>query len=161
MSSLTSFTVRTATPKDAAVLVEARRHMYEDMGETNESSLDIADAQFSAWLAGRLEDGRAIGYIAQTPDGGWLGALTAQAQDTQPSLGNPSARQHYLFGLWVRPEARRKGVATALVAAATEGAKADGAGLISLNATDAGRLVYERMGFERNTSMRMFLDPLP
>jgi GNAT superfamily N-acetyltransferase len=161
MSSLASFTVRTAAPEDAALLVEARRHMYEDMGETNQPSLDTADAQFSAWLVGRLEDGRAMGYIAETPDGGWVGALTAHAQDTQPSLGNPSARQHYLFGLWVKPRARRRGVATALVAAAMEGARADGAGLISLNATDTGRIVYGRMGFENNTSMRMFLDPLP
>ena len=155
------FTVRTASTVDAPILVEARRHMYEDMGETNVGSLDQADEMFSSWLAERLVGRSVVGYVAEAAQGEWLGALTAHATDVQPSLGNPSARQHYLFGLWVRPQERRNGVATALIAAAVEGAKADRAGLISLNATDAGRLVYERMGFEQNTSMRMFLDPLP
>ncbi len=159
--SETPFTITTIAPHEAEILVASRRHMYEDMGETNAESLERAGEIFRSWLADRVADGRVRGYVARDEDGEWLGALTAQLQETQPSLGNPSARQYYVFGLWVRPEARRRGVATALVSAVVEQAKAEGIGMVSLHASEMGRLVYEKMGFEPGVSMRLFLDPLP
>ena len=155
------FTLRPASQDDTDILVAARRHMYEDMGETNAESLGIADARFASWLREHLHDGQVLGYIAQTSDGAWLGALSAHVEDVCPSMGNPTGRQHYLFGLWVRPESRRSGVGTALVVEAVDRAKADGAGAVLLMASDHGRLVYERLGFEAAPAMRLFFDPMP
>ncbi len=158
---MSAFVVHTAAPGDARILTEARRHMFEDMGETNAESLDTADAAFEGWVRAALADGTAIGYIARSADGEWVGAVTAHVQRVPPSMGNPVGIQHYLLGLWVEPEARRQGVATAMVEAAVERAKMDGAGAVSLMATDDGRRVYERIGFEPAPSMRLFLEPLP
>ncbi len=161
MGDHTAFAITRIGIERSDVLVAARRHMYEDMGETNHASLDASSALFSAWLPDALAEGRVLGFVAENDAGEWLGALSAHVQNVPPSLGNPKGRQHYLFGLWVRPEARRRGVATSLVNAAIEAAKADGAGAILLMASDAGRPLYEGMGFEPGAAMRLFLDPLP
>jgi GNAT superfamily N-acetyltransferase len=161
MSGADTFTIGTLGIDRADILVEARRHMYEDMGESCGPSLDAADETFAVWLAEHLADGQVIGYAAWAPGGHWLGALTAHVQAVPPSMGNPSGVQHYLLGLWVRPQARRLGVATALVSAAVERARADGVGAVSLMASDTGRLVYERMGFTSAPAMRKFFEPLP
>lgn len=155
------FRIRLAEPSDARILSDARRHMYEDMGETNTESLDAADAQYEVWVRDALASGRAVGYVAENRDGEWIGAATAHIAETPPSMGNPAGVQHYLLGLWVRPDARRRGVATAMVARAVEHAKASGAGAVMLVASETGRLVYERLGFEPAPAMRMFLDPMP
>ena len=160
MPSSRPFSVVELGPDEADILVEARRHMFEDMGETNDESLDAADALFRAWLIEHLANGTALGLAAKR-DGEWLGAVTVNIQPTAPSLGNPSGKQYYLLGLWVRPSSRRTGVASALVAAAADHARASGVGALLLMASDTGRLVYERLGFETAPSMRLFLDPLP
>ena len=156
-----TFTVTTPGVDAIPILVEARRRMYEDMGETNAETLDAAGDQFAAWLAERFAEGRVVGYVAEAPDGEWLAAVTAHVQDVPPSLLNPTGVQHYLLGLWVRPEARRQRVATTLVSAAIERAKADGAGAVSLMASDTGRQVYDRLGFEGAPAMRLFFEPMP
>ncbi|MFC8192746.1 GNAT family N-acetyltransferase [Cellulomonas sp. NPDC057328] len=46
-----------------------------------------------------------------------------------------------------RPDARRRGLATALLTAALHGARADGATTATLQSTPDGRGLYERLGF--------------
>ncbi len=161
MSPTPAYTVRACGADAIPILVESRHRMCEDMGETNLTSLEASDTLFAEWLAQRFSDGRVIGYVAETPEGSWVGAVTAHVQEVAPGLNNPSGLQHYLLGLWVRPEWRRRGVATALASAAVEGARAVGVGVVSLTASDEGRLVYERMGFEAAPGMRVLLDPRP
>lgn len=161
MKDKTTFTTLPVEADRYDILVAARRHMYEDMGETNSASLDAADARFAGWLPAAFAEGRVLGYVAEDGRGEWLGAVSAHVQDVPPSMGNPEGRQHYLFGLWVRPEVRRRGAATALVTAAIDGAKRDGAGAVLLMASEMGRPLYQRMGFEPGTAMRLFFEPMP
>jgi hypothetical protein len=96
------YVVGTVTQADAPVLVEARRHMFEDMKEVSASSLDVADALFAVWLEGRIESGEIIGYVAW-PLGGedapvesvaaWLGAVSAHVHLTPPSEHGPTVRE--------------------------------------------------------------------
>lgn len=53
----------------------------------------------------------------------------------------------YLLSIFVAPEWRRRGVATALVAAAIHAARERGLRRIRLHSTPEGRRTYERAGF--------------
>jgi len=150
-------TVRLATLADIPLLVAARRHMFEDLGEGGEWR-SAGDALLAEWLNARLGKGRASGFIAEDPDG-WLGALSVAHEEVPPSRRNPTGRQSYLFGLWVRASVRRRGVARALVTAAVEQSRALGEGAVTLYASDEGRGLYEQLGFEASPHMRLFLAP--
>lgn len=64
-----------------------------------------------------------------------------------------------MFNVYTVPGHRRRGHAQQLMAALIDTARACGVTAINLNASPAGRAVYEKLGFEvlRDTAMRMQL----
>jgi len=153
------WTVRPAGVGDIPILLEARRGMFADMGEAEAPGREEGEARLTSWYAERIPEGRAGGMVAIGADGAWIGALSISHDETVPSRHNMSGRHSYLFGLWVRPESRRRGVARSLVAAAVEAARDAGEGGVMLFASEWGRPLYEGMGFEPAPAMRLFFDP--
>lgn len=150
--------VRDATVEDIPSLVEARRRMFEAMGCEDRVRLDVADTEFSEFLGRELPAGRACGWIAEeTAIGEWVGAVTNIWVDWPSSPYIAGEGRAYLFGLFVRPEYRRQGVARALVREATDAARERGSGAVMLHASDQGRPLYESLGFESTTEMRLIL----
>jgi GNAT superfamily N-acetyltransferase len=64
-----------------------------------------------------------------------------------PRRKNTSGREAYILNVYTRPEARRMGLARALMERVVAEARAAGAGRIWLRASDDGRPLYEAMGF--------------
>lgn len=151
--------VRPATAEDIPALLEARRGMFADMGEADAPGREEGEIRLAAWLAEGIADGSAGGWIAEDSTGSWIGALSVSHEESVPSRHNHSGRGSYLFGLWVRPENRRRGVARALVEAATVAAKDSGEGAVTLMASDHGRPLYEGLGFVSAPAMRLFFEP--
>lgn len=149
--------LREATAADAALLVSARRRMFEDMGEVSDDSLAQIDAGFERWLLPRIADGSAGGWIAEE-DGEWVGAVTVSHDEVPPSRSNPTGRQSYLFGLWVRHDRRRRGIARAIVERCIADARERGEGAVTLYASDAGRPLYESLSFGAAPAMRLLFD---
>lgn len=82
-------------------------------------------------------------FVAATPDGHWLGLAFVRLDPDRPPLA-------WLGGMWVAPEARRRGVAGRLCEACIEWASerdADALTLTVVLGNDAARRVYERSGF--------------
>lgn len=61
--------------------------------------------------------------------------------------------------IWVDPDWRRRGVGLALTEATVEAAQAAGCRTLVLVATEGGRPMYERLGFEAQTSYRIVEAP--
>lgn len=154
----TGFTVRPATVEDIRILLEARRGMFADMGEAEAPGREEGEVLLAEWYAQRIPDGRAGGLVAEDAAGAWIGALSISHDETVPSRHNMSGRHSYLFGLWVRPENRRRGVARALVAAAVDAARERGEGGVMLFASEWGRPLYEGLGFEAAPAMRLYFE---
>lgn len=98
------------------------------------------DSPPGAHLVAEL-DGRLAGYLRLKP-------VTPLAENAHV-LG--------VMGLAVAPEARRRGVGTALLAAAEEQARARGARKLSLrvlSTNESALRLYERLGFEREGVLR-------
>ncbi|MET8503581.1 GNAT family N-acetyltransferase [Streptomyces sp. NPDC004787] len=94
--------------------------------ETHEAALAQPDAFWQGRAQGASEDGpgRVRQFVAETPDGRWIGTTTVLVErpsDEEPLFGEPAEKdQTQLVGVYVRPEARGGGVIDALFRTAVE-----------------------------------------
>jgi ribosomal protein S18 acetylase RimI-like enzyme len=138
-----SFDVRRATAADAALvapLFDAYRQFY---------GLAADPALSQRFLAERLVRGESIVLLAQSPRGEATGFL--QLYPTFSSLR--AARVFVLYDLFVAAEARRHGVARALMRAAVEEARGAGAVALTLQTARTNRAaqrLYESLGWRRD-----------
>ena len=160
MAERSQFVVREATEADIPLLIEARRRMFDDMGEVFiGDAFDAVDSATATFIEERLGRGP-VGFVAEDGAGAWVGTLSVSHEVTPPSRGNPSGRHSYVYGLWVDPAVRRQGVGRALVSAVIESARRLGEGGVTLYASDLGRPLYESLGFNPAPAMRLFFAPL-
>jgi ribosomal protein S18 acetylase RimI-like enzyme len=136
------FTVRRAKAADAegiAQLFDLYRQFYEQPA-------DVALAR--RFIAGRMERDESVVFVAER-DGKLLGFT--QLYPTFCSVA--AAPIFVLYDLFVAPEARRGGVARALMRAAAEHARQAGAVRLELataKTNHAGQALYESLGWVRD-----------
>jgi GNAT superfamily N-acetyltransferase len=63
----------------------------------------------------------------------------------------------WIVNMYTEPRARRRGIAKKLVNTMTAWSRAAGYAAISLHASDAGRPVYESLGFKTSNEMKLSL----
>lgn len=156
-------TIRCATLDDVQTLCEFRSRMFDEMGWSDRSRIDDLAESYAEYLRDTMVSGEAAGWIAEAS------ALKPVAVGTAclvwkrvpPSLRNPDGREAYILGVFVDPEWRRRGIARELVQRAIDQATAEGAALVTLHASDAGRKVYDAMGFTDSHEMRLFTENAP
>lgn len=93
--------------------------------ETYEQGLGRSDDFYRERASGASEegDGRARQFIAEAPDGSWVGTATVliERPDDDVRFGAAAAvHQAHVVGVFVRPEARGMGLAEELFRAGTE-----------------------------------------
>lgn len=76
--------------------------------------------------------------------------------DELPSPDNPSGRCAYLMNIYVREPYRRRGIGHAIVSQLLTEAKKQGCGKIYLETTDAGRPIYQSLGFTNLPDMMKY-----
>lgn len=134
--------VRLGRRADMPVLLPACVQMFIE--EVGYSPLEGSPGSYEARVAGLVADGRSFVRIDEGPSGP---RVTFKAE-----LGAVSAAVAQVQGVWVPPDLRGRGLASAGMAAVVEHALAGAAPVVSLyvNAYNARALaVYERVGFRR------------
>ena len=91
--------------------------------------------------------GRIRTWLAEV-DGEPVGIVSVLANDAPPLPEAHLAKEGYVVNMWVDPAARRRGIARALLAAATAAAPVEGWRRLYLHATADGRPLYEQFGFQ-------------
>jgi ribosomal protein S18 acetylase RimI-like enzyme len=71
---------------------------------------------------------------------------------------NPGGTEAYILNVFTRPEARRLGLARALMDRLVQEARAAGVRRIWLRANDEGRPLYEAMGFRTGRYLELMPD---
>ena len=138
-----SFTIRRASTADAtlvAPLFDAYRRFYGLA-----SDLDLSQR----YISERLERSESVVLLAAAPRGEALGFV--QMYPTFSSL--QAAQVFVLYDLYVAGEARRLGVARALMRAAVEEARAAGAVALTLQTARtnlAAQRLYDSLGWRRD-----------
>jgi ribosomal protein S18 acetylase RimI-like enzyme len=144
---------RAATAADAALIAAHRRAMFAEIGGHNESALDTMCRAAEPWTARMIEAGKYIGWI--TTDG-VLPAASAGLLilDWPPHPLDPEGENRgYLLNVFIEPDYRRRGLARELVEHCLAEARHRNIRVVTLHASDAGRPLYETLGFRTINEM--------
>ncbi|MFO7322242.1 MAG: GNAT family N-acetyltransferase [Chloroflexota bacterium] len=153
-----AFAIRRATLADVPTIVRQRRLMFEEMGEGTPETLQRMDEAFAPWLACRIERGEYLGWFvtdeAGTPASG-LGLWVLLDWPAGPV--DATGRRAYLMNVYTAPAYRGRGFARRLAQTAIAWAREKGIITVLLHASDAGRPIYEKLGFRQTNEMRYLI----
>lgn len=157
---------KTATIEDIDFLVDIRAEVLQDV-----FSKELAEASDPDALMSRLREANRSNYEKKLKDGSHIAILAydnsdnsnvvSEERDIQfagcggicfddelPSPDNPVGKFGIIDNIYVREAYRKQGVARQVMQALIFAAKKHGCGRVVLEATDAGRHLYETLGFK-------------
>ena len=111
-----------------------------------DADMRSVEAKSRAYYAEALADGSHTGYLAFDGDR-VVGAGGVSYYRVMPTYHNPTGRKAYIMNLYVAPDHRRRGIATALLDLLMADIRRRGVKSVSLEATAMGRPLYEKYGF--------------
>lgn len=149
--------IRAGTLDDAETVVAHRRAMFLDMGYPEDDALRGMIERFRPWLLGKMQAGEYLAWFAADQQGGIAAGLGVWLMDWPPHMHGPGRRRPNILNVYTRPESRRQGLARKLVEHALGWCRANGLSTVILHASDAGRPLYQSMGFRPTSEMRMIL----
>jgi GNAT superfamily N-acetyltransferase len=148
--------IRQATQDDIPEILRQRCGMYEDMGYKDAVAISemlstcepylataLANDSFQSWLA--LKETRTVGG----------GAVLIAPWPSHPY--DLECRRATILNVYVYPEFRRKGVARELMRTMVDWCREQGLAAVYLHSSKDGRPLYEALGFEPTTEMRLKL----
>ncbi|WP_346008418.1 GNAT family N-acetyltransferase [Janibacter terrae] len=140
--------IRPAVVGDIATIVALRALMFEAMGTSTEEVSDIRWQQDSSrWLQRRLADGSTHVVVTEA-NGTVVSCAIGQVLDLMPSPTRAGAGG-LVTNIATFPRHRRLGFTHAVLGALLEWFEEEtDVEVITLNATEAGRDIYENFGFE-------------
>ena len=88
--------------------------------------------------------------------------------DWPPHMIGPGARRGNILNVYTQPGSRRQGIARRLMEVALDWCRGNGIRAVILHASEDGRALYEKLGFQPTNEMRLLLsrsghesDPVP
>ena len=158
------YTLRLASFTDASTLIKHRRWMFEEIialrgEEPDRTGLVAMEETYREYLRQHLADGSLWAWVVEHQGEGIAsGVVTLLA--CPPSARNLTGVNAYVHSIYTVPQYRRHGLARRIVAAQIDHCREQGLKIVSLHASEAGRSVYEALGFEpRTNEMILRLDP--
>lgn len=136
-----------ATKDEAEWVVRHRIEMFRSMGWTEEE-LKMTEPTVREFLAS--SSARDVDCYLATEDGKIVGGCAVSIQRVLPSYKNRMGLHAYLHNMYVEPDYRGRGIATALLEFILETYRKRGVDRFELHASEMGRPLYERMGFEKS-----------
>ena len=150
-----NLTIRRATLQDSAVILHHRRSMFQDMGEGTPEELDNMVEATAPWLAQALADGSYLGWLAEDAQGRVAAGGGVLISSWPASPRDPYTRRALIINVYTEPEFRRQGLARQIMYVILEGLKDNDFRSVVLHASDAGRHLYEALGFVPTNEMRL------
>ena len=116
---------------------EFKQNTYEFMKE------HMADDTLVTWIA---EDNGVI-----------ISTAMVSYYEILPLMSNLTGKTGYILNVFTKPEYRRQGITTRLLNKLVEDARERKVGKLYLSATDMGKPVYEKFGFENLTKDMVYI----
>jgi ribosomal protein S18 acetylase RimI-like enzyme len=148
---------RIATAADAALISAHRRAMFEAIGGTEASVLDIMCRNAEPWVARIIGEGKYAGWITRDGDRP-VASAGLLILDWPPHPLDPIGENRaYLLNVFVEPDYRQRGLARELVQKCMTEAARRSIRVLTLHASAAGRPLYESLGFKPTNEMLLAL----
>ena len=148
-------TIRGATRSESAIILHHRRSMFRDMGEGTVEELDRMVEVARPWVARALGDGSYRHWLAIDESGRAAGGGGVLLSPWPANPHDPCTERAVILNVYTEPEFRRRGVAREVMAAILGWVKAYGLRGVNLHASDEGRRLYEKLGFQATNEMRL------
>jgi len=150
--------VRQATLADLDLLVRHRRGMRNEIAKIPKADLDAADRIYRRWGKAQMKSNRFAGFIVEVGrEPVASGCVWLMHVQPRPNWKGTTAA--YLLSMFTEPAHRGRGHGARIVREAIRFAEARGIPVMLLHASTFGEPIYTRLGFERTTEMRLFLEP--
>jgi ribosomal protein S18 acetylase RimI-like enzyme len=151
--SIDPYRIRPASAADAAVIARHRLLMFRDMGLLNDQEPDALERASRDYLARALPDGRYRGWLVER-DACVVAGGGLILRQLLPRPGHPvGGTEAYVLNVYTDVAHRRRGLARALLHAILAQCGAEGIARTTLHASDAGRSLYESLGFIATNEM--------
>jgi GNAT superfamily N-acetyltransferase len=149
--------IRVATLDDLPHLLRHRLAMFEDMGKLNDGGRAEVERASREYFQQALAAGTYKAWLAEQDDGRILagGGLVIAAWPGYPGESHP--RRAWILNVYTEPGVRRQGLARRVMQVIINWCRENGFYAVSLHASDAGRPLYESMGFQNTNEMRLTL----
>lgn len=145
--------IRRATPADAQLIAAQREAMFAEF----HLPYTEAAAQFAPWVERHLTAGTYLGWLAE-----YGGEVVAGAGmmliDWPPHFSDVQPLRSYLLNVYTRPQHRGRGLARQLTEQGIAETRRRALRLVTLHTSEAGRPIYERLGFQPSSEMQLKLD---
>ena len=149
-----SFKLSYAGPGDVDMLVAHRQKMWLDIHPELGKEVKDSEKPTRRWIMKHLSNGKLIGFIARSGDGEVAGSGCIWVREEQPRPTSVRLEVPYLMSMYTERKYRRRGVAKQVVQEALKWAKDKGYDRVVLHASEAGRPLYEGLGFQPSSEMR-------
>ncbi|MGB7537809.1 MAG: GNAT family N-acetyltransferase [Anaerolineales bacterium] len=149
-----SFRIRRGTSADIPVITRHRLGMFTEMRIGDPSDFDAYASEFREFASQAMTTGAFHSWLAETESGEIVGGGAIMVV---PWPASPNARKQqraFLLNVFTEPAFRRKGIARSLVQTMVDWCRGQGFGSVFLHASDAGRPLYQSLGFHPTTELR-------
>ena len=148
--------IRQGTQNDIPEILRQRRGMYEDMDYSDADALSAMLSTCEPYLTRALANGSFRSWLAlggKRIVGG--GAVLINPWPSHPY--DLECRRATILNVYVYPEFRRKGIARHMMRTMMDWCREQGFAAVYLHASNDGKPLYEALGFEPTTEMRLKL----
>jgi len=151
------YTLREANLDDLLTLVNQRRTMFvEATNAKNKKALDDMDSAYKNYIKKALTEGSFKAWIVEMNKKIVAGgAISIYEQPPRPQ--DHTLRYVYVHSIYTDPEYRRQGLARKILENIINWCRENGLKTLTLHAVEVSRPLYESLGFQPTTEMRVFL----
>ncbi len=136
-----------ATIEDIDELVRTRSIVLRAANKLSDDvDMSLVEKESYEYYMRALETGEHIAYLVYN-NGTFIGAGGVSFYQVMPTYHNPTGKKAYIMNMYTVPEYRGQGIAFHTLDLLVKDAREQGVTQIALEATDMGRLLYEKYGF--------------
>lgn len=153
--------MRQATVADAHTIATHRCEMFLEMGRISEADYAPLHGATFEYLARAIPGGEYFGFLAEL-DGRVVAGGGVHMRKVMPRPGPngetvPESAQALVVNVYCEPGYRRRGIAQSIMAAIETWARERGIPWIALHASDAGRPMYEKLGYKPTNEFGLYV----
>ena len=144
-----NYKYKKATIADIDELVKTRIIVLRAANKlSNDVDMSLVEKESYEYYKRALETGEHIAYLVYD-NGAFVGAGGVSFYQVMPTYHNPTGKKAYIMNMYTASEYRRQGIAFHTLDLLVKDVRKQGVSQIALEATEMGRPLYEKYGFEK------------
>jgi len=127
--------------------------MFEEMGVTGD--YEAMDQGFLRWLRPAMNHKIYRGWMVETDSGKVVAGGGLAILPSPPDPTDSNRERAYIYNVYTEPAHRRQGLARLIMETIHQWCQAQGIRTVVLHASEFGRPLYEAMGYQPTSEMRL------